>query len=95
MQVNLQFSIEDENGDEFTVECYVDCDGQEPDSSCVDSDWDYTGWFEVESVQFVSIQNNESCQVDYTEITEDVKDRIAVMISGLAYDACVKQSKEY
>jgi len=54
MQVYLDFSIEDENGDEFTVECYVDCDGQEPNHRYVDSDWDYNGWFEVESVQSAS-----------------------------------------
>jgi len=95
MKVYLEFSIEDENGDEFTVECYVDCDGQEPNHRCVDSDWDYNGWFEVESVKFISIQNNEKVELDYTDLTEDAKDRIAKMIDGLAYDACVQQSKEY
>ena len=95
MKVYLEFSIEDENGDEFTIECYVDCDGQEPNHRCMDSDWDYNGWFEVESVQFVSIQNNEKVELDYTDLTEDVKDRVAKMIDGLAYDACQKQIKEY
>ena len=71
MLINLDFFVEDENGDDFQVVCVAECDGQEPDHRYTDSQEDYEGFFDVVEITFKSITGVNEYGNEYEIAFED------------------------
>lgn len=82
LQINV--TVYDKFDIEYQVHATADCDGADANHACVDSDQDYNGYFDVEEITYISIEDEDLYSYKFEDLFPELQETIIEAIESEA-----------